>query len=194
VRIGLLALLLLLLPLMAAGAQPHLRPLAGIGFIGPQSFLHDISPEQLVLYREPGIGRLPEHDITEFPLLNQANNSTIPGIRLAVTGRKGEWVRVIYDDAGREGWITPPRHWGYHPWDRFLKGREVRLLSGLKKELYLLRPEPDPDTRASVTIERRQRMRVIEVMGDWMLVVIDLSGTGWLRWKDDDGRLLIEVE
>jgi hypothetical protein len=40
----------------------------------------------------------------------------------------------------------------------------------------------------------KQAFRVVKVQRDWVMVLLDQNTLGWLRWRDDDGRLLISVE
>jgi hypothetical protein len=36
--------------------------------------------------------------------------------------------------------------------------------------------------------------KVLKLDGDWALMMPDQSTLGWLRWRDEDGRLLISVD
>jgi hypothetical protein len=113
---------------------------------------------------------------------------------LAVMGKKGDWLRVAYDEAGHEGWLAMPRYWEYSPWRVFLKGRSARLLPGLKKEFYLLRREPASTSPQLDTLSRQKNLRIIEIRDEWALVLVDLTTHGWLRWKDNDGRFTISID
>jgi hypothetical protein len=147
----------------------------------------------ITLYREPGVGRIADVDLSDFPSMAPAMKTSGTSQHLAVTKKKGDWIKVIFDDSGREGWLTMPRGWDFQSWDKYLKGGEVRLLNGLRKDHYQLRTSPSsPQSAGSVT--REKNLFVVEIDGSWMLVLVDFANSGWLRWKDDDGRFLISVE
>ncbi len=86
------------------------------------------------------------------------------------------------------------RRWSYQLWDRYLKGRGIRLLAGMKKEFYNLRTAPASVAPTVETVTSQKGLRVIEVNDTWVLVLVDFSVSGWVRWRDDDGRFLISVE
>lgn len=189
-------LLLVLLALPAAAAPARPRPLTGIGVLSIRPFAPS-PPEAsatLVLYAEPGMGRVAEPAAGHLPGLAPVLKP-LAGEHLAtVTRQKGKWLRIIYDDADREGWLTPPRYWEYTPWPLFLKGRSARLLPGLKKGFYQLRGEPADSAPTLAQLSRESGLRVVQVEGDWAMVIVDLTISGWLRWRDGDGRFLISVD
>jgi hypothetical protein len=111
-----------------------------------------------------------------------------------VTGKKGNWLHIIYDDAGREGWLESSRGWEYATWNAYLKGRAARILPGLKKDLYLLRRDPSPKAPELETLSRQKNLRILDVREDWALVLVDLTAYGWLRWRDGDGRFTISLD
>ena len=113
---------------------------------------------------------------------------------LAVTRKNGSWVKVIFDDSGREGWLAMDRGWKFQSWTKYLKGGEVKLLNGLRKEFYQLKTAPSSSSLPTMPVSRDKKLRVVEIDDNWMLVLVDFANSGWLRWKDDDGRLLISVE
>ena len=192
----LIILAILLIPAISFSAPLKPRPLAGIGLLRltPLPLQNGPAVKSIVLYREPGIGRIIEMDISDLPSLLPALKGDTGEILLSVTRKHGEWVKVIYDDSGREGWLHMARHWQYQPWDTFLKGREVRLLNGLRKNFYQLHATPVAKAPSTGTLTRRESLRVVDVQDNWILVLVDLASSGWLRWRDDDGRLMISVE
>jgi SH3-like domain-containing protein len=116
------------------------------------------------------------------------------GMLLAVTERRGEWLRVIVDDAGREGWVRRERAWDYSPWEEYLKGRSARLLPGLRKNCYQLLAAPvDSAGVIAVLAPQTEEFRFIGLQGEWALVLVGQSVTGWLRWCDRDRRFLVTV-
>jgi hypothetical protein len=184
-----------LFPSLACSAPLKLRPLSGIGFMNAcQSQSQSLTPSAVTLYREPGVGRITDLDVADIPLLSAVLRADKEKQLFAVTRRKGEWVRIVYDEAGREGWFVPPRQWSFYSWDRFFRGREVKPVPGLKKEYLQLYAEPTVAAPVLENMDRDRRLRVLDVSDNWMLVLVDMSRPGWFRWKDDDGRFLVSVE
>jgi hypothetical protein len=85
------------------------------------------------------------------------------------------------------------RHSQFNPWQRYLAGREVRLLAGLKKEYYQLKSAPSITAPVVKPLTRQTGIRAIEVSDSWLLVIADNSHSGWIRWRDDDGRLMVSL-
>lgn len=177
-------LLLLLGSAAAQAAPPRPRPYSGSGVLAVKA---DPSgePAPLVMYQEPGVLRVAELERGALPRL--AGSAAEP--LLAVSARRGEWLRLAYDEAGREAWLKKPRAWSYLTWQEFLPGRPVRLLPGLKKGLYLIRGQARDEAPESGTLTRDQAVLPLQVEGDWAR----LQGTGWFRWRDGDGRLTISL-
>jgi hypothetical protein len=44
------------------------------------------------------------------------------------------------------------------------------------------------------TLTTKQLFKVLRLENDWAMVLIDQNALGWLRWRDEDGRLLIGIE
>lgn len=194
VIVGLLLVQALSLPVHAA-PRPS-RPETGIGVLLVPSFPPDRAGEvhTVVLYREPGIGRISERELRMLPHLGQVVKTAGGDHILAVIGKRGEWLKIAYDDAGREGWIEPERTWTVVPWEDFLKGRSARLLKGLKKAFYALRSNPADDAPVLENLTPDRPLRIIEVRDEQAQVMVELNSFGWLRWRDEDGRLLMAVE
>jgi hypothetical protein len=193
-----LVVALVLLLTLAGGALAAVkpRPLSGQGLLQlrPLPGGSAGAGEPLVLYREPGLGRLIELPPDRLPVLTPALQNLAGAYRVAVTGRKREWLRIVYDEADREGWVQAQRSWTYTPWSQFLKGRMVRLLPGLKKAFYTLRDEAVDTGPALVPLTVDLPLRVVQVDGDWVMVVVGISQAGWLRWRDDNGRFLMAID
>jgi hypothetical protein len=155
------------------------------------------APEKLptlILYQEPGIERFAEVEISDLPSLTPILQSTSGKALLAVTRIKDGWAKVIYDESGSEAWLAIDRHWRHEQWATYLRGRELRVLNGLRKEYLQLRATPAPRAQALEALTRQKSLRVIEVQENWALVLVDLQSSGWLRWRDDDGRFLVSLE
>lgn len=178
------ALLLLLLSTTAAhSAPPPPRPYSGCGVLALQA-PPGAEPAGIPLYREPGLARLGEMEGSALPRLAGSEGASL----VAVGARKARWSRVAYDDAGREAWIEQARGWEYLPWREFLPGRSVRILPGMKKELYAVRSDPRRDAAQQAVLTRDQTVRVLQVEDDWARLQ---APAGWFRWRDADGRLAV---
>jgi hypothetical protein len=171
-----------------------MRPYSGIGLLllAPLTEVQAELAEPSLLYEEPSlfrIGRLETSNVPAYEwIFGAADNSP----RLIVTSRKGGWLRVVYDDAGREAWLKHPHKAKYLAWDSFLKGRSASLLAGLQKRYY--QTSPQPGAAPSGMLAGRKPFKVIRVESDWALVMPDKESLTWLRWRDEDGRLLIAFE
>lgn len=174
---------------VGAVTPPHrMRPYIGVGLI-VFAKQDDIAAQdlQLQLYDEPGLfrvgllssSRLAGNEWVFDPL------KTAP---LIVSARKGDWLRVFYDDAGREAWLTLGNKGQFWVWDQFLKQQTVRLLPGLQAQYYQLFQQPGGKHLATLT--PKQIFKVIKVENAWCMVMAGQAQVGWLRWHDDDNRLL----
>jgi len=188
-----LTLLLFALPVHGAPPMPRFYTGSGLLIIRPPATQGPDTSGALVLYREPGVGRVEEPVYGELPLLLQVMDVPAGEYPVAVMGKKGRWLKIAYDEAGRSGWVEMARHWEYISWEEFLSGRTARFLPRLKKGYYLLRRDPSPAAQELDTLTTENAVRIDRVDGDWMLVTADLHTAGWLRWRDEDGRFLITV-
>ena len=191
-----LAVLLLMGILGSAGpaclaAEPvKMRPYSGIGVVSlPASSVNKENELPVHLYREPGLSRIGALDGSKLSGNDWIFGARSDSVRLIVMARKGDWLRVSYDDAGREAWIDPQSRDSFQPWHRFFKSRMSRMLPGLRKPYYQLFQQPERNPL--VTLTPKQPFRVLRLDNDWAMVVSDQAGVGWLRWRDEDGRLTI---
>lgn len=166
-----------------------MRPYSGIGVV----CIHGSNPnDRLPLYEEPGLLR----SGTIQPAAIYALTSWLFGADsepyLLVTARKGEWLRIERDDAGREAWLQAPHHrLSYTPWEQFLKGKTISFLRNAPKKLLLLHPQPGAGTGSPLSTA--SPMKVITVRNDWCYVLFDKTNAGWIRWRDQDSRLLVGI-
>jgi hypothetical protein len=166
-----------------------MRPYSGIGvvvFSPSDTVLQDF---QLPLYEEPGLMRAGILNNPRVP-----GNEWIFGQRegtspLIVSARKGDWYRVNYDDAGREAWIAPQKIGRFQSWEQFLKHQTGRMLPGLQSHFYQMQQVPGGKPMATLT--PKQVFKVLKLENSWGMVLTDQSQIGWVRWCDDDGRLLL---
>lgn len=193
-KFAVICIAIMLLVVTSAGAvpssRPKMRPYAGIGIL----LLPLSGNEQSVslpLYEEPGLARQGSLTLNTIPTYDWIFGPSTTGAPLIVTGRKGPWLRVAYDDAGREGWLQQPRTDSFMPWNVFLKDHVSRLLPGLQKKYYQLYRHPDRSLLTPLTPQ--DFLKVLRLENDWALVLSDQNSLGWLRWCDEDGRLLLGV-
>ena len=179
----------LLVALCAGAAHPALpapRPFGGCGILILRQDA-GAPPMSLTLYREPGLLRLAEYLPAALPRLAEHAGEHY----LAASARKGVWTRLAYDDAGRHGWLKQERGWEYLPWREFLPGRTVRVLPGMKKELYALKGEAGEGSSGIGALNRGQQVTVLQVEDDWARLQ---APSGWFRWRDGDGRLTVSLQ
>jgi hypothetical protein len=187
----LLSMLLVVTTVCAAfSTAQKMRPYAGIGILVLPAAADDLTPPPS-LYEEPGLSRLGSLLPGKVPRYDWILGATADVTPLIVTGRKGPWLRVAYDDAGREAWLNPARPGTFQPWDLYLKGHVSRLLPGLQKKYYQFYKQPDRSVLSALTTG--QFLKVLRLENDWAMVLTDRNLLGWLRWRDEDGRLLIGV-
>jgi hypothetical protein len=172
----------------APSSIPRMRPYSGIGIL-----LVSPAPgnEPILLYDEPGLSRVGSLDHEKIPRHDWIFGSSPVAVPMIVTGRKGPWLRVSYDDAGREAWLNPERQGTFQTWDYFLKDHVSRLLPGLQKKYYQFYNQPDRTVLTS--LNSGQFVKVLRLENDWAMVLSEQNALGWLRWRDEDGRLLIGV-
>jgi len=172
------------------------RPRAGLGIL----FVRPAFPEQadelktIVLYGAPGIGRIDVVDVARLPTLAPSVSPPSGVYAVAATGKRGNWFRLVYDDAGRQGWIQGRRFWDYFSWSEFLPGRFVALLPDLRVSLTEVRQEPLYSSPSLGRIPSGQRMQILEIRDEWAWVRCEDGLRGWLRWTDSNGKLLVAVE
>jgi hypothetical protein len=176
---------------VAASSTPmKMRPYAGIGILFLPIKGSD-SEASLTLYEEPALSRLGELNKTKISTYDWIFGTSSVVQPLIVMARKGTWLRVTYDDAGREAWLNPTRQMTFQSWETFYKSNVSRLLPGLQKKYYQLFQQPDISPLTVLTV--KQLFKVIRLENDWAMVLIDQDSLVWLRWRDDDGRLLIGI-
>ena len=189
---SLLILVLLSLPVYAA---QQIRPHAGIGLL----IIRPLSPDRaaetgsMTLYNYPGVKRIAEVINDVIPELQQVLVPVTGAYAVGVTGKKGDWLKITYDDAGREGWVKMERSWVYTPWESLLKGRSATLLPKLRKSSYQLRKDHSESSEPIETLSSFQKLQVVAIEGDWARIMIEGIPSGWIRWRDQEGRLMISL-
>ena len=173
-----------------AASPPRMRPYTGIGLVVfSQSDTAPNQDLQLQMYEEPGLSRV---GILKSSRLS--GNEWVFGLPegsspLIVSARKGDWLRVFYDDAGREAWVEPQNRGHFQSWEQFLKLQTVHMLPSLQPQYYKLQQQPGGKLLATLT--SKQVFKVLRIEDAWSMVLTNQTVIGWLRWRDEDGRLLV---
>jgi len=198
-KVFIAAIILLLLVAAAVYSQQtpqQMRPYSGIGVLLLATAEHgagNARQEPLYLYEEPAVLRIGALDSGQAPPYEWLFTRNVSRLPLIVTARKGDWLRVAYDDAGRQGWLDSRQRGVFQPWDALLKGRSCRLLPGLRKQQYQVFRQPGRIPLMPPALPKHS-FKIVKLEGDWALVMPDQDTLGWLRWRDEDGRLLISVD
>jgi len=177
----------------AAAASPvKARIPGGIGIVLLHTGLSEKS-SPLAIFREPALGRITEVATTRLPAL--AQSIAIPeGTNAAiVTSKKPGWYRIIYDEGEREGWIKGRSFYQFYRWKELLRNRPVSLLGGLRKEFYLLHITPGNSSGSIYTLGKGSVVTSLEIAGDWMKILTESRLEGWIRWRDENERLVIAL-
>lgn len=187
----LLLTLLMAAPVTAASPVKARVPSgAGILLIGTGA---GAKSHSLLLYKEPALGRIAEMDVKRLPHLAPAVSCPEGTKVIIVKAKKSGWYRIVYDEGEREGWLEGRPSYSFFRWEELLRERQVTLLGGLKKEFYQLRRTPNGSAEIVETLGKGGRITSQGIEGDWLRAVTPGGAQGWLRWRDDNGRLVIVV-
>lgn len=180
--------MLLMAAAPAATAAPvKARTPSGIGIL-----LINREQPKLTLFREPSLGRIATTDASALPL-SPSIQPPVEFLAAVVTAKKGDWYRILYDDGEREGWIKGHPSYRYHRWGELLGNRPVILLGGLKKEYYQLRKAPYSSAAALEPVGKGVKVTALRIAEEWFEAVTAAKTQGWLRWRDDNNRLVIAI-
>lgn len=173
-----------------AATPPRMRPYTGIGlFVFNPVDKARANNLQMQLYKEPGlqrVGVLNDSRLSGNDWIFSLPEGASP---LVVSARKGDWLRVTFDESGQEAWLEPENQGSFQSWEQFLKLQTGRMLPGLQPQYYQLQQQPAG--RLLSTLTPRQAFKVLRLVGAWCMVLTDQGQMGWVRWSDDDGRLLV---
>ncbi|HWI39975.1 MAG TPA: SH3 domain-containing protein [Verrucomicrobiae bacterium] len=178
------ALLLVLLAALPVAALERSYAGEGVAFLRTSEL-------PLPVYRWPGVSRIAEVPVSRLPRLQQV--AAPPGeAAVAVHARRGEWLLVAYDEAGREGWVQETRG-RYQTWERFLPGRTLRVLPGLSSAACVTRSGASDEEQAAGSLKAETRFVAGELREDW----VSAAGgevAGWFRWRDPNGKLTVRLQ
>lgn len=193
VRTAALLVSVTLLAASAAAAAPvKARISSGIGIV----LIPGSSAEKnstLTIFKAPSLGRITGIDAGTVPSLAQSIISPEGTVAVIVTSKKSGWYRIVYDDGEREGWIENRSSYQFYRWDMLFRNRAVSLIGGLRKEFYLLRKNPDSAAESIAPLGKGSRVTSLQAEGDWIRVVTDSGAEGWIRWRDENSRLVVKI-
>ena len=183
-----LAILLAVAPFQGQAAAPvKARTFSGVGVVSIPAFN---TTENLPLYREPGIGQQQTLSLNALPSLRHTGIS-VDRFYFPVIAKKRGWLKLVVDDSERTGWLEMRRGWEFSSWERFLANRQVTMLKGLRKDYYLLRKAAAVTADSLGSIEKSSPLVCREINGEWARIESGSGLSGWLRWRDENGRLVL---
>jgi hypothetical protein len=134
---------------------------------------------------------LPKEHLALLPVVNELENGWVQ-LRLPHATSQAFWVAPQQ----RQEINTPPD--AFMTWQHFMAHYTKRYgfhwLDGAPSTLKSVHTQPD-ETAPLTKVTFVQSMRPLHVRGNWMLVelrdVAEERPIGWLRWRTEDGHLLI---
>jgi len=176
-----------------AASPPRMRPYTGIGLVVFSQYDSSQNRDlQLPLYEEPGLSRIGTLDSSKLSGNGWIFSPSEGSLPFIVSARKGDWLRIFYDDAGREAWVDPQNKGHFQSWEQFLKLQTGHMLTGLPPQYYQLKQQPGGKLLATMT--PKQVFKVLKLENSWGMVLTGQTQIGWVRWCDDDGRLLVRLD
>jgi hypothetical protein len=130
------------------------------------------------------------------------------GLIAVVGDADNGWLEIVWNQTtGQTGWVKAtsefkpgflPQPGVYQTWTEFMtthaKPAGIHWFNGVPDSIRQLHSQPD-DYAKVVPAFYLQRLKVLHMKGNWMLMQgLDLernSPIGWVRWREEDGRLLL---
>jgi hypothetical protein len=139
----------------------------------------------------------PGLDVAMLAVVSEAENGWVE-VATTVDGKTTAWLPL------REQWPAPQQtgeavHAGvYQSWLQFIKlnarSHGIYWLTGVSHYDRALRQNPD-DRAKLIPMTIIKDLRVLHARGNWLLVeATDINRSrpiGWVRWRTDDGQLLV---
>jgi hypothetical protein len=118
---------------------------------------------------------------------------------LAVRSRREGWLEVVVGEQNNETlWLKEGKHVRLRDWLRSMKG--AFAVGRRDAKTNPLHTKPDA-TAQVLRFNGRDCFKVEDMQGDWIKVVLqnhcsdapEQSVVGWLRWRDENDCLLVEI-
>jgi len=118
---------------------------------------------------------------------------------LAVKSRRNGWLEVVVGEQKNETlWLKESKAVQFKDWLRDMK--ESFAVGRKDSKVNPLRAKPDANAK-EITFVGRDCFEVKDMKGDWIRVELQnhcsdapkQSVSGWLRWRDENGCLLVEI-
>lgn len=118
---------------------------------------------------------------------------------LAVRNKRGGWLEVIVDDQTNETlWLQESKIVRFEDWLHSMKNSFA--VGRITPKANPLHTKPDANAK-EITFAGYDCFKVEEMKGDWVKVTLQdhcsdapkQSVSGWLRWRDENGCLLVEI-
>jgi hypothetical protein len=147
-------------------------------------------------------------------LNNRRHNIAVNHIFTAFVGSHGaaflsmededdEWLKVCYDQKHQKfGWIKKSEGHEAFFWGEFFNAyaRQSGLyfFRDIQRDKRRLYSRPEDNSQAVASFEHAKHINLWLIRGNWMLVKVtnydNTVKTGWIRWRNDEGRLFAFVE
>lgn len=118
---------------------------------------------------------------------------------LNVKSKRSGWLEVIVDEQTNETlWLQESKSVLFKSWQKIMK--DAFAIGRINAEINPLRTKPDL-TAKIINFNESDCFKFEQMQGDWIKVAqsthcnTDLKSTpsGWTRWRDENGCLLIEI-
>ncbi len=118
---------------------------------------------------------------------------------LSVRSRRDGWLEVVVDDQTNETlWLQESKVVRFEDWLQSMKNSFA--VGRIKSNANPLRAQPNANAK-EITFAGYDCFKVKEMKGDWIKVVLQnhcseapkQSVSGWLRWRDESGCLLVSM-
>jgi hypothetical protein len=116
----------------------------------------------------------------------RSNSSTV-----VVLDKQENWLKVACNPNNEFAWIAMKEGWKYLAWKEYLKNKKIEMLPKLNPDNYNIYDAEEKSVL--MTLKPKDSIEVFSVIENWALVKLNKTQIGWLRWKDNQGRILVAV-
>ncbi len=169
-------------------------------------------PENLIIHKEPALfsEKLLEIEIKDEKIFcgqNECKENPFVAFNpqkkyafLITEDERNSWAYVCYNQASKSfGWVKLDDNTLFYTWAQFINlyGRKygLYLFKDMKKKDKLLFAQPFSGSQSVDKFEYPKHIAPWYVSGNFVMVKLlnydNVQKTGWLRWRTDDGELLL---